>query len=337
MANENAPREYNDYVLYEQQGPVSFLKAKMDWAPIDKIHLSFVQHTGRAKGCAQVAHIEAALGVTSPGKESALFLAESVLNGVMSNRRIKSMNYREKHKEQYCNPIFTSNGGSPERNGRPCMWRVVTLAPGMKTDFVLTAVEAEGVVNKLGGYSKKEGSPVTRIDVGMSIEELITFASAIKQAWQAYLVCSGVCVQGNSPRPTAEKSGSASEKGSSSSPNNAPEKSEKGNADIANQLFCVLYDTGFVLNKGFPLFTTHELAVPFVQSLIRELLHSEHKYVADEESYNAAVRFLEKAKEGTCAISFTSKINPSKECSLVIELAYPTVNFAGPQQGKTTA
>lgn len=50
MANENAPREYNDYVLYEQQGPVSFLKAKMDWAPIDKIHLSFVQHTGRAKG-----------------------------------------------------------------------------------------------------------------------------------------------------------------------------------------------------------------------------------------------------------------------------------------------
>lgn len=302
MANENAPREYNDYVLYEQQGPVSFLKAKMDWAPIDKIHLSFVQHTGRAKGCAQVAHIEAALGVTSPGKESALFLAESVLNGVMSNRRIKSMNYREEHKEQYCNPIFTSNGGSPERNGRPCMWRVVTLAPGMKTDFVLTAVEAEGVVNKLGGYSKKEGSPVTRIDVGMSIEELITFASAIKQAWQAYLVCSGVCVQGNSPRPTAEKSGSASEKGSSSSPNNAPEKSEKGNADIANQLFCVLYDTGFVLNKGFPLFTTHELAVPFVQSLIRELLHSEHKYVADEESYNAAVRFLEKAKEGTCAI-----------------------------------
>lgn len=294
-------------------------------------------YTGRAKGCAQVAHIEAALGVTSPGKESALFLAESVLNGVMSNRRIKSMNYREEHKEQYCNPIFTSNGGSPERNGRPCMWRVVTLAPGMKTDFVLTAVEAEGVVNKLGGYSKKEGSPVTRIDVGMSIEELITFASAIKQAWQAYLVCSGVCVQGNSPRPTAEKSGSASEKGSSSSPNNAPEKSEKGNADIANQLFCVLYDTGFVLNKGFPLFTTHELAVPFVQSLIRELLHSEHKYVADEESYNAAVRFLEKAKEGTCAISFTSKINPSKECSLVIELAYPTVNFAGPQQGKTTA
>ena len=68
-----------------------------------------------------------------------------------------------------------------------------------------------------------------------------------------------------------------------------------------------------------------------------ELIRLLEKAIKKVGEYNAAVRFLEKAKEGTCAISFTSKINPSKECSLVIELAYPTVNFAGPQQGKTTA
>lgn len=49
MENSNARntkvKEKDDSVIYQIQGPKSFLKVKMDWANIDKVHLSFVSHT----------------------------------------------------------------------------------------------------------------------------------------------------------------------------------------------------------------------------------------------------------------------------------------------------
>ena len=36
---EKNEKNYNDFVLYEQQGASSFVKVKLDWAPIGKVHL----------------------------------------------------------------------------------------------------------------------------------------------------------------------------------------------------------------------------------------------------------------------------------------------------------
>lgn len=84
--NQNTNKE-DDFVIYQLQGQKSFLKFKMDWANIGKLHLSFVAHTGRQNGCKQTDFIEAALDVE--GGSGAIYLAEAVLNGMMGQKRIQ--------------------------------------------------------------------------------------------------------------------------------------------------------------------------------------------------------------------------------------------------------
>lgn len=174
-------------VIFQQQGTKSFVKVRMDWANINKIHLSFVSHEGESNNFKQVCSIEGALKTGGAGKEDALYFAEAILSGRMDALRAKALEKQKASGAKYAEAIFTSNGGSPAKGEKPCKWRVVTLAPGFRTDYVLSVVEAEGEVNQKGGYTKKSGSEETRISVGMSGEELISMASAIKMGWQAYL------------------------------------------------------------------------------------------------------------------------------------------------------
>ena len=173
-------------VIYEIQGMKSFLKVKMDWAGIGKIHLSFVSHTGRDNGCKQLNFIEGALDVE--GAFGALYFAEAILNGHMGRKRVNSLKKAQESGSKYPEPLFTYNGGKPAKNGNPCLWRQIQLSPGQKADYVLQALEAEGVENKMGGFSKKEGATVTRISVSASAEELMAMASAIRMNWTVYLV-----------------------------------------------------------------------------------------------------------------------------------------------------
>lgn len=85
--NQNTNKE-DDFVIYQLQGQKSFLKFKMDWANIGKLHLSFVAHTGRQNGCKQTDFIEAALDVE--GGSGAIYFAEAVLNGMMGQKRIQA-------------------------------------------------------------------------------------------------------------------------------------------------------------------------------------------------------------------------------------------------------
>ena len=50
-----------DNIIFAVQGAKSFLKCKMDWVGIGKLHVSFVSHTGLENSCKQQGHIEAAL------------------------------------------------------------------------------------------------------------------------------------------------------------------------------------------------------------------------------------------------------------------------------------
>lgn len=189
MENSNARntkiKEKDDSVIYQIQGPKSFLKVKMDWANIDKVHLSFVSHTGRANGCSPIAHVEGALRIN--GGDGALYFCEAILSGVMHKRRQKALNDAKAAGEKYPQAIFTYNGGSDAKGDRPVMWRQIALAPGSKMDYAISVTEAEGEKNNLGGYQKKQGAKATFITVGCTSQELVAMASAIKMHWAAYI------------------------------------------------------------------------------------------------------------------------------------------------------
>ena len=101
--NQNTNKE-DDFVIYQLQGQKSFLKFKMDWANIGKLHLSFVAHTGRQNGCKQTDFIEAALDVE--GGSGAIYLAEAVLNGMMGQKRIQAIKKAKETQAKY--PLCTT-------------------------------------------------------------------------------------------------------------------------------------------------------------------------------------------------------------------------------------
>lgn len=276
---EKNEKNYNDFVLYEQQGASSFVKVKLDWAPIGKVHLSFVKHSGKNNGCQQLAHIEAALGASSPGGESALFLSEAILNGLIARKRAMAIQRQQETKSKYPEPIFVASGGSPARNGKPCLWRQVTLSPGMKKPYALSALEAEGTVNKMGGFAKKENAEITRIDVAFTEEELIAFAGAIKMGWQAYLISSGACA--SESRHTA----SAPEEPAMPAAASAAAPAQPSAAALPSHVY-VVYDDGGVV---FEAAASPESALAQLQETITLLRKTPSGFARkDNTEYTAA-------------------------------------------------
>ena len=272
-----------DLVIFQQQGPSAFLKVKMDWARIGKLHLSFVKHDGRKNGCNQLAHIEAAIDLFGgPGKENAHYLAESIKNGYLEHLRAASIRAKQESKSQYCDPIFVSNGGSPAKaeSNRPCMWRVVTISPGIITDYAVSVSEAEGFVNSMGGFSKKEGAPITRIDVGMSREELLALAGAISSASACYMNYmigpNAFNASQNTVRPAA-----SAEQQPAPAPANVPPKS----APVERPKFCwAVYDT---LGENFTVAMSANATIQQVQEVITALRKSNGYSRRDNTEYEA--------------------------------------------------
>ena len=78
-----------DNIIFAVQGAKSFLKCKMDWVGIGKLHVSFVSHTGLENGCKQLGHIEAALPFD--GEDGALALGKMILRGDLDKGRARSI------------------------------------------------------------------------------------------------------------------------------------------------------------------------------------------------------------------------------------------------------
>lgn len=174
-----------DNIIFAVQGAKSFLKCKMDWVGIGKLHVSFVSHTGLENGCKQLGHIEAALPFD--GEDGALALGKMILRGDLDKGRARSIKKANETGAKYPEPVFTYNGGSEAKADRPVMWRQVSIAPGAKSDFVFQVTEAEGEKNVRGGYQKKAGAEVKRISVGVSSRKLLEYASKIEAYYQDYL------------------------------------------------------------------------------------------------------------------------------------------------------
>ena len=181
--NNNNTEEEN--VVFAAQGAKSFLKCKMDWAGIGKLHVSFVSHTGLESGCKQLGHIEAALPFD--GEDGALALGKMILRGDLDKGRARSIKKAKETGAKFPEPVFTYNGGSEAKADRPVMWRQVSIAPGVKSEFVFQVTEAEGEKNARGGYQKKSGAEIKRISVSVSSRKLLEYASKIEAYYQDYL------------------------------------------------------------------------------------------------------------------------------------------------------
>lgn len=270
MANE---RDF----IWQQQGASSFVKVKMDWAQFGRIHFSFVQHSGKPE-CKQVANIEAALKVD--GGDGALYLAQAVLNRAMAQMRAKALEEQKVSGAKYPALLFTSMGGTLAKRSKTgkCMFRQISLMPGMKTDYVLQAIEAEGEETLTGGIAMKKGAQVTRITVGMKREELISMASALQMAWQAYLTISGVygirtAVQGGAEHPEDEPQAYA------------------GQQSVSEPAAWVVYDS---LGETFEIAVTPEAALLCVQESITQLRRTERGYARrDNTEYHAVKAALQ--------------------------------------------
>ena len=99
-----------DNIIFAVQGAKSFLKCKMDWVGIGKLHVSFVSHTGLENGCKQLGHIEAALPFD--GEDGALALGKMILRGDLDKGRARSIKKAKETGAKYPEPVFTYNGGS---------------------------------------------------------------------------------------------------------------------------------------------------------------------------------------------------------------------------------
>lgn len=300
MANE---RDF----IWQQQGASSFVKIKMDWARFGKIHFSFVQHSGKP-ACKQIANIEAALKVD--GGDGALYLAEAVKNNTMEHKRAKALEDQKASGAKYPAPMFTSMGGTTAQRSKTgqCVFRQVSLVPGMKTDYALQVVEAEGEQTATGGISMKKGAQVTRITVGLKREELLSMASAILLAWQAYMIASSAYgTLGAKPY-------------SDTLENSEPAATETRSAAVpftpaAASTAWVVYDS---LGETFEVAVTHEAALLCVQESIMFLRKTEKCYSRkDNAEYNAVKTAIQTDCDELPSITLYGKDNTTCEVIVV--------------------
>ena len=154
MASKQTDREEAKDIIV-QNGASSFVKARADWLNIDKVHLSFVQHSGLKNGCKKLAAIEAALPIyRATGKmvnnmpednvSGLQKLAYMVSNGSLFTRLKNSRSAAlEKYRKEnpngaangdiYCDSVFEFVGGSEAKskngNNIPIRYRKISIAP----------------------------------------------------------------------------------------------------------------------------------------------------------------------------------------------------------------
>lgn len=302
MANE---RDF----IWQQQGASSFVKIKMDWARFGKIHFSFVQHSGKP-ACKQIANIEAALKVD--GGDGALYLAEAVKNNTMEHKRAKALEDQKASGAKYPAPMFTSMGGTTAQRSKTgqCVFRQVSLVPGMKTDYALQVVEAEGEQTATGGISMKKGAQVTRITVGLKREELLSMASAILLAWQAYMIASsayGTLGENTYAEPAAHNEPQTLAPAAASAVPTAQAVQAKD--------AWVIYDS---LGETFEVAVSHDAAILCVQESITFLRKTEQCYSRrDNNEYNAVKAAIQTDCDELPTITLYGKDNTTCEVIVV--------------------
>lgn len=333
MAKEN-----KDYIA-QMQGGRSFVKAKMDSAGIGKVHLSFVEHSGKPK-CEQLASIESYINFDGTGSVSQLYFL--VMSGALRRLYGQSIKRAKETGSKYPDAIWEYSGGSAEKrdsNGnvtKPCRFYAVKVSPGSKSEIVMQVAEGEGEVTETGGFMLKKGATLKRINVPFTYIDFCAFVVTIHDSVSAYMVSrasSGVTgTEVNEFTPYKLRNGSAA--APSATPvqtppaQTAPAQTHPAQAAVAPApssdiaapaaptVVYVMYDS---LGKTFQAADSADTVVRMLRSLAIALDKNtpEHYKVNSQRMWEATKNAVYSGAPDIPVVGFTSE-DRTKTCSVAI-------------------
>lgn len=303
--------------FWQAQGLKSFVKAKPDMLQFEKVHFSFVEHSGKDNGAVQKQAVEAYIPVH--GDTGALYLSQLILSGGAKALSKRNKEAAEKKKMEngdgktvYADAIFTAIGGSKAKDNNPCQYREFKICPGLKSDYSMEIMTCEGQMTKTGGYAPAANATRTYIRVGVSTQLLCDLAVSIQSEWTAMVTAQAIANLGAKPQVQTQVQTQPQAEPKTITVEKTVEKI------VAPAQIVLLYDTGNYYNQGYTVAVKLENAISKIQEIIKELLNGTNKFVSDKNDYAAAVKFIEEKKNGGATIRFTSKNNSSITTNLAV-------------------
>lgn len=301
--------------LWEVQAAKSFCKMKKDWLSHERIHLSFVKHSGKPE-CKQELAIEGAIKLT--GTDGAVNLSYLILSGRL--RKMAEMKKKEAAEKQqkFVEPLFTSMGGtvaSRSADGASCTFREFAVLCGTASEYVLRMLTCAGEQTSTGGIQPVSGAKRESIFVPISAGDLVCFAKAIEFAYQEYMTM--VC---SAPGYTGENKDAPQDPAPANEPQ-APANTQTHAPAEHPRMSCIVWETGGITD-GLPQAIKYDPQhiVGVIQDMTRTLL-KDKRLVANVDDYNATVGFINTQSPGAMTIHYTGKENQQVQAALCIKIA----------------
>lgn len=316
--------------FWQIQGATSFCKAKNDWLPYQRIHLSFVKHDGKDKGCKQLLAIEGSLKVH--GADGALALYQLVVSGGLKALAAKSKNKAAANGSGNAEPIFKSVGGTTSERAKDgkCQFRQFSIIPGAKSDYTLVMMTCAGEQNATGGVQPVKGAQRSSIYVPMSSMDLIDMVTSMMAEYEAYRTAQMVGAFGNQPPSSATHSGSttnespaettANESPTETTANESPaEKSKlepvKETPELGKLL--MVYDSHGFVNQGRPVVTQLSTGRKLLNSIVTQIAKQGYE-LQSTESMTQLSAALKEEKTGAWSLLMKKKGNAGEVTVAVI-------------------
>lgn len=204
MAYDESNTRAKEIDIWNANGAKSFVKCQTDWFSgsnpdhlfDSRLHLSFVEHSGKQNNCKQLKHIEMGIPMVKAGGDgknsgtTALGLAADILSGKLGKLASKSLKDAAANNQKYASEIWSCIGGtvaSRSKDGK-AEFRKISIAPGAKLGtYVFKASRCEGDSSgSMGGVSPKKDAVWETITVPVDSAYMNALGEVILTEWQAF-------------------------------------------------------------------------------------------------------------------------------------------------------
>lgn len=187
--------EVSPYQIHRIDALGSFVEVMASALPIDKVCVNFVAYDKtKPESERMTGNIRFYLPVLQ-----AKALADKIMNGAMNRKWKASTDKAKAENKTYPEAVYTVMGGTPadraKREDGKALSRTLTLAPGSRQPWVLTAECGPGVPGPNGllivpdyGYNKPVKKPEQVIRIAMASDKLEEFAQALEAAYHAWVM-----------------------------------------------------------------------------------------------------------------------------------------------------
>lgn len=172
----------------------AFVEVMASSLPIDKVCINFVSYDKtKPESERMTGNVRFYLPVLR-----AKALADKIMNGSMTRKWKASTDKAKAAGKKFPDAVYTEMGGTPadkaKREDGKCLSRTMSLAPGSKMPWVLTAECGPGVPGPNGllivpdyGFNKSVKKPEQIIRIPMEMDKLEEFAEALNAAYLAWV------------------------------------------------------------------------------------------------------------------------------------------------------